>query len=151
MYCKILPSYREIYSHHKWAKSVLCSLIEISTSKKENKFLMLLQASPNFDNWHYKRVSLFLCFVYPYLKVTGSVCVCLPKDLANLWTEMALLYNIAYHRSWKGLKIFWGSLLPPPLPPNFFTFKTKVKKLVWFQPPQRQVPKKASRGVAASF
>ena len=40
---------------------------------------------------------------YPLKKVTGYVSVCLsvPKDLANHSTDMVLLYSEASHRSWK--------------------------------------------------
>ena len=39
---------------------------------------------------------------YPLNKVTGSLSVGVPKDLANHWTDMVLLKAV-YHRSWKGL------------------------------------------------
>ena len=32
-----------------------------------------------------------------------NVCLCVPKDLANLLTDMILLYNVASNRSWEGL------------------------------------------------
>ncbi len=37
------------------------------------------------------------------------VCMFVPKDLANHWTEMFLLHRVASHRSWEGLWL----VLPP--------------------------------------
>ena len=40
----------------------------------------------------------FKGWVNPFAKVTGclSVCLSVPKDLANRWTEMVLLYNVFF-------------------------------------------------------
>ena len=42
---------------------------------------------------------------FPYNKVKGCLFVCLsvPKDLANRWTDRVLLNRVASHRSRKGL------------------------------------------------
>ena len=41
-------------------------------------------------------------FKHPYIKVTGWMFV-LPRDLANCWTDMVLLYNVGSHRYMEGL------------------------------------------------
>ena len=69
----------------------------------------------------------------PYTKVTGCLCVCVfvclfvPKDLANNWTDRVLRIRVASHRSQEGLKLFsWRVGHPqPPLkmknsPPQIF-------------------------------
>ena len=40
-------------------------------------------------------------FYNPYIRVTG--CLPVPKNLANFWTNMVLLYNLASHRPYTGL------------------------------------------------
>ena len=40
--------------------------------------------------------------------------------ITNHWTEMVFLYNVIYHRSWKGFYYFF---CPPPPPIIFFFFK----------------------------
>ena len=47
----------------------------------------------------------YLSLGNPYIKLTGSVsvCVCVPKDLANYSTNMVLLYNVASYRSLESL------------------------------------------------
>ena len=48
-------------------------------------------------------------FEHPYTKVTGCLCVCgsmclfVPKDLPNRWTDGVLLNRVASHMSRKGL------------------------------------------------
>ena len=32
-----------------------------------------------------------------------DLCLSIPKDLANHWTDMVLIYNVDSHRSWDGL------------------------------------------------
>ena len=53
-----------------------------------------------------------------------SECLSVPKDLANRWTEMGLLYSVASHRLWEERV----DLLPSP-----------------------QLPLEDLKGVAASF
>ena len=36
------------------------------------------------------------------------VCLFVPKDVANLWTNMVLLYNVASHRFWESLTVLKG-------------------------------------------
>ena len=37
------------------------------------------------------------------IKIEESLSVCVPKDLANCWTDILFLYRLASHRSWKSL------------------------------------------------
>ena len=50
--------------------------------------------------------------IHPYRKVTGylTVCLCLPKNLANRLTDMVLLFSEASQRSWKGLNKFINNI-----------------------------------------
>ena len=50
--------------------------------------------------------------IHPYSKVTGylTVCLCLPKNLANRLTDMVLLFSGASQRSWKGLNKFINNI-----------------------------------------
>ena len=91
------------------------------------------------------------------------VCLSVPKDLANRWTYIVLLYRVASHRSWEGLLLFWGRVLQPsqeksPLeklltPQNIFLlflFKSKIKIGLSNSTPPSRVPLETSRGVATS-
>ena len=74
--------------------------------------------------------------------------VFLSNDLANRWTDRALLNRLASHRSWEGLCLFWGrvtSSYQEKLPPeknlnstfkkiSFFLFRSKMKNLVNAKP-----------------
>ena len=54
-------------------------------------------------------------FKNPYNKVTGclSVCMFVPKDLANRWTDRILLNMVASHRSsQEGFQLFLGRVPP---------------------------------------
>ena len=50
-------------------------------------------------------IVVYVILINPYTKVTEclSVCVFVPKDLANRLTDRVLLYRVDSHRSWKGL------------------------------------------------
>ena len=69
------------------------------------------------------------------MTVWVCVCVFVPKDLANRWTDRFLLNSVASHRSREDLKLFWGRV---PLP-----FQEKSQKI--------KEPLEASRGVAPSW
>ena len=48
------------------------------------------------------------------LSVFLFVCLFIPKNLANRWTDRVLPNRVASHSSRVGLKIFWLRLPPPP-------------------------------------
>ena len=64
-----------------------------------------------------------------------SLCLFVPKDLANRWTDMVLIYNVASHCSIKFTTIWVTTTLPRELAPRkcgpkqfFFLFeKLKLK------------------------
>ena len=64
---------------------------------------------------------------------------------------MDLLYNVASHRSWEGLKLFWGRV-PPPFQDKLPLEKHHDKKILILnvgkvEPPfPSQMPLEASRG-----
>ena len=41
------------------------------------------------------------------------VCLSVPKDLANRWTDRVLLNRVDSHMSLEGFKLFWGRVPPP--------------------------------------
>ena len=65
-----------------------------------------------------------------------SVCLFVPKDLANRWTDRILLNKVASHRSLKVYNYFGGGYHHPP---------KKITINVTFK-----VPLEASSGVSAS-
>ena len=42
----------------------------------------------------------FICYFFGRI---ANLRLCTPKDLANRWTDLVLLYRVASHRSWEGL------------------------------------------------
>ena len=84
---------------------------------------------------------------YPYTKVTGClyVCVSVPKDLANRWTDRVLLNRVASSGPGKVYNYFLGDRDTPNPPKNEkysplekkFNFLTKIKNDGGNPPPQK--------------
>ena len=83
-------------------------------------------------NSHFKNIfQLFSFIILPppnkkastslYVCISFSVCLWVPKDLANRWTDRVLLYRVASHRPWEVYNYFGGGYHHPP----------KRKLIVW--------------------
>ena len=65
--------------------------------------------------------------LYKVLNVFWSV----PKDLANRWTKILLLYSEASYSSWEGFKLFLGRESSSPSPPKKYFFTLLKLKFKW--------------------
>ena len=85
--------------------------------QKENQLIIFLCRQTcllNFSLTEYLSWQLkYICVLihsprnWPFNKVKGCLCMCVclsvPKDLANHWTDMVILYSVAFQRSWEDL------------------------------------------------
>ena len=81
--------------------------------------------------WHILSIQIHKYRLFSDLYKSKMMCVCLfvPKDLANHWTYVVLLYDVESHRFWKGLQLFWGMVTTPPLKRKIIPHPLKIKNM----------------------
>ena len=60
-----------------------------------------------------------------------SVFLSVPKDLANRWTDIVLLYSEASYRFWEGFKLFLERVSSPHSPKIYFFLFFWNSNLIW--------------------
>ena len=107
---RLTPSYFQMLICHGLEKLIndtytfICSNFEIYIESTVTLSLVMLVSLSDLFSFAF----LFMfhpCLLYPYNKVTECLFVCLsvPKDLANRWTDRVLLNKVAFHGYQEGL------------------------------------------------